>query len=95
MHVFLIWDYDGPVVIDFGGTAAYRSSPATGEEGCQASGLALSPETSRVAESDSRILVRCTRGLAWLAAGIATLVTVRPVSVQDTAVVEACASRFV
>ena len=95
MHVFLIWDYDGPVVIDFGGTAAYRGSPATGEEGCRASEPALSPESSRVSQPDSRILVRCTRGLARLAAGIATLVTIRPVSDQDTAVVEVCASRFV
>jgi hypothetical protein len=71
MHVFLICDYDGPIVIDFGTTAAsaetrQRSAPVVGAR------------TSRAASRNIRRFLRWRHGLSLLAAGIAELVTVRP-----------------
>jgi hypothetical protein len=71
MQVFLICDYDGPTVIDFGATAGSAESN-------RPSVPAFGAGSPRVARRNIRTFLRWGHGLSRLRSGIATLVTVRP-----------------
>jgi hypothetical protein len=92
MHVFLICDFDGPVVIDFGRNTTDGCGQANGEGGDGAPELVLVGASRQMTCPDVRISDRWRRCLARLASGITTLVTVRPIEDRDIPVVETGAS---
>jgi hypothetical protein len=83
MHVFLICDYDGPIVINCETVAATARGIASDGEGSQVATLASSTDSADATHLKIPGLRWWRRCLAGLVSGIATLATVHLAANQD------------